>query len=247
MSVFRQKLEVIAESYHLNSNITDMHLENKIQIYESDWVRSKLELGKLTLDLGYGDGVIYNCLYNSFNLEIVEGSSKIVRIAKEEFARNQDTKTTIFESLFEDYHPKKNYDQIICSHVLEHVESPSLLLNHLNKLLSDNGVIVGIVPNSNSIHRQLGVSMGISQNNDSLSERDKAVGHLRVYDYEALEKEFNASGFRVIESRGFLVKPLSNSQIVNLSPQVIEGLLNMSNNFPKELCANLGFVAKKIR
>ena len=127
------------------------------------------------------------------------------------------------------------------------MEFPSLLLNHLDKLLSDDGVIVGIVPNSNSIHRQLGVSMGISKNKDSLSERDKAVGHLRVYDYDALESEFNASGFRVIESRGFFVKPLSNSQIVNLTPKVIEGFLNMSDNFPKELCANLGFVAKKIR
>ena len=91
MSVFRQKLELIAESYHLNSNVTDMHLENKIQIYESHWVRSKLQLDKSTLDLGYGDGVIYNCLYNSFNLEIVEGSSKIVKIAREKFARNKDT------------------------------------------------------------------------------------------------------------------------------------------------------------
>jgi 2-polyprenyl-3-methyl-5-hydroxy-6-metoxy-1,4-benzoquinol methylase len=247
MSKFKQGLESIAESYHLNSNISDMYLENKIQMYESNWIKSKLILDILTLDLGYGDGVIYKDLHKSFLLEIIEGSSKLVEEAKDEFLRNNDSKTRIYESLFEEFDSNKKYKQVICSHVLEHVEEPRLLLKHLNNLMLENGVIVGIVPNSNSIHRQLGVSMGLSSSNDALSERDKVVGHLRVYDFQALENDLKETGFTLIEARGFFVKPLSNSQIIKLEPEVIQGLLNLSDVFPKELCANIGFVAGKIR
>lgn len=88
--------------------------------------------------------------------------------------------------------------------------------------------------------------MGLQQKLDDLSPRDKAVGHLRVYSIEGLTKEIEEAGFRTLESRGFFTKAISNAQMINLAPEVIQGLCELSSNLPAQMGANIGIVCENV-
>lgn len=75
------------------------------------------------------------------------------------------------------------------AHILEYVESPSLIINRAKTWLKDSGVILIDVPNANSIHRQAGVKMGLLKRVDDLNELDKKLGHRRIYTWETLQKD----------------------------------------------------------
>jgi hypothetical protein len=53
----------------------------------------------------------------------------------------------------------------------------------------------------------------------------------------------NDGGLRTLEARGFFVKSLANSQMLNLSEEVIWGLCEVSDDLPVEFGANIGLVA----
>ena len=48
---------------------------------------------------------------------------------------------------FSNVFPKKKFDVIICSEVLEHLEDPTIILKKLNKSLYTDGILLGSVPN----------------------------------------------------------------------------------------------------
>jgi SAM-dependent methyltransferase len=234
----KQNLNYIATSYHSDAPL-DIEIENSIQIYEFPWISKFIYPNMKILDLGIGDGIVLNLLVKHmnnvvFDLKILEGSSVLCQ----NFHGFNNDKVEICNSLFENFDTDDRYDLIIMSHVLEHVENPI-------NILSENGKIVGIVPNSQSIHRRLAVYMGIQELLDSLSPRDLMVGHLRVYSIETLESDLNKSGLVSEEIKGFFLKPLSNGQLIQFDANLISALLKVSEEIPSELCANVGFVAKK--
>jgi 2-polyprenyl-3-methyl-5-hydroxy-6-metoxy-1,4-benzoquinol methylase len=241
----KQNLNDIASTYHSDAPL-DIEIENSIQIYEFPWISKFICPDMKILDLGIGDGIVLNLLVNHmtnfvFDLKILEGSSVLCQ----NFHGFNNDKVKIENVLFENFETDDRYDLIIMSHVLEHVENPIDILKKYKSLLSENGKIIGIVPNSQSIHRRLAVYMGIQEFLDSLSPRDIMVGHLRVYSIETLESDLNKSGLVCEEIKGFFFKPLSNKQLMQLEANLIPALLKVSEEIPPELCANVGFVAKK--
>ena len=88
--------------------------------------------------------------------------------------------------------------------------------------------------------------MEIQPELDSLSARDLLVGHQRVFGVESLTELFSNSSWSLQELRGFFFKPLSNSQMLDFSPELIEAMLKISNQIPTEMCANIAFVAVKV-
>ena len=69
--------------------------------------------------------------------------------------------------------------------------------------------------------------------------RDKVVGHQRVYDLAGLTADLQAGGFEVIESKGFFLKTLPNSMMLDYSDALIAGLNEVGEQLPAELLANL--------
>jgi 2-polyprenyl-3-methyl-5-hydroxy-6-metoxy-1,4-benzoquinol methylase len=242
VKVNKSLLNKIASDYHLSGNEPDMFIENTCQRYELDWVSDKIKSGSSVLDLGYGDGLFLEKIASRNETTLIEGSTDLVNAAKlrvQELGLN----VKVVNSLFEDFTPESKFDAIIASHVLEHVDDPSLLLTRIKSWIKPKGVLICIVPNRESLHRQLGVKMGLIGRLDELSARDKVVGHQRVYSYNQLKADLDQSGFAVSEARGFFTKTLANSQMLNLTEDVIWGLCELSEDLPIELGANLGIVA----
>jgi hypothetical protein len=85
--------------------------------------------------------------------------------------------------------------------------------------------------------------MGIQQSLDTLGERDRLVGHQRVYSVGQLRSDVESSGFAVSSTRGFFFKPLPNSMMLSFSPELIRAMNDIASTMPVEWLANVGMVA----
>ena len=187
------------------------------------------------MELGYGEGITSSRLSKKTkNYSILEGSSYLIdRIKKEHPSIN------IINSLFEEYTPKEKYDLIFALHVFEHVDDSVLLARRIRSWLKNSGEMIVVVPNKESIHRRLAVKMGLIPTLDTLSDRDKLVGHKKVYSLETLKHDFLMAGYRIIEEKGFFLKPLANSMMLDYSDELIYALNECSHEIPPELSANI--------
>ncbi len=219
-----------------------MFIENTCQLYEFDWVKNRINPGSHVLDLGYGDGLFLESISDFNHVTLVEGSSELVEVARSR-VKKLNLNVNVINSLFEDFSPNVQFDIVVASHVLEHVDDPRYLLTKIKTWLKPKGLLICIVPNRESLHRRLGLKMGMISKLDELSDRDKVVGHQRVYSLKDLELDLSRSGFQTLESRGFFTKALSNAQMLGLSKEVIFGLCQLSEDLPPEMGANLGVVA----
>jgi 2-polyprenyl-3-methyl-5-hydroxy-6-metoxy-1,4-benzoquinol methylase len=238
-----QLLDEVATSYHM-STLDDMYIEEECQLYEIGWILKNISKGSDVLDLGFGDGINFGFLCEHANITLVEGSALLVEKANSLIEKRQCI-ARVKHSLFEKFESEGLFDVIVMSHVLEHVDDPHALLCHLYKLLRPAGVIVGVVPNADSFHRRLGVELDLQRTRGTLSKRDLLVGHQRVYTLSSLTEQLNSASYKILETRGFFLKPFANSQMLWASREVIRGLLRLSDDLQTECCANIGFIAGK--
>lgn len=170
--------------------------------------------GSSCLELGCADGEGTKMLVDYFDRVVaVDGSKKLINKAEKEILTN---KVTFINSYFEDLNLKEKYDTIILAHILEHVDNPIDILKIAKKFIEKKGVIIVDVPNALSIHRQVGVLMGMIDSEYELNNADLSIGHKRVYDMKKLIKDVETAGLKVIKSGGIFHKPFSNDQLLEM-------------------------------
>lgn len=228
-------LERIAQDYHLNDEVPDKFIENACQEHCCDWLASLLHADDRVLELGYGDGVTLSRLSPiTRSYTVVEGAASLVSRVRDKFPE-----VRAIHALFESYEAGQPFQKVLALHVLEHVDDPVGLLRHMRRWIAEDGELVIVVPNRDSIHRRLAVLMGLQPERDSLSPRDHVVGHQRVYGLALLREHLEAAGYRVVEEKGFFLKALPNSMMLDYSPALIDALNRLSGELPAELLANL--------
>ncbi len=197
--------------------------------------------GKYALELGPGNGEMTNLLLSDFeSLDVVDGSSNLL----DQLPTNE--RLIKHHSYFEDFKPSRAYNTIIMEHVLEHLENPKLVLGRVKTWLEDenSSLIIG-VPNAKSFHRLAAVKMGILPSEYTLNDRDKMLGHFRVYDLKALVSEVMEAGFKIIGTGGVFFKPLSNKQIDQFwSDEMIDAFYELGKDF-QENAAEIFVVATR--
>jgi len=239
---YNKKLEKIAASYHLKTKLNDMHIENFNQHYYAEWLLKFVKNKKEILEMGYGDGILTSCLASRYKtkLHLIEGSEILAKKAKKKHKN-----IVVINKLFENYEPKKKYDYIIASHVLEHVDNPILVLKKIKSWMHSKSLCIVHVPIRTSYHRQLAVIMKLQKKLDTPSKRDHEVGHQRVYSINGMKEDLKKSGFKIIETKGFFLKFLPNSMMLNFSKNLIMALNKIAEKTVPALCANVSFVIKK--
>jgi len=202
--------------------------------------------GSTCLEVGCGDGEGTKILLQYFRrIVAVDGSQKLIQGAANEI---QSKKVLFVHSLFEDFKIAEQFDTIVSGHILEHVENPVKVLRHISGSLKRGGVFLIDVPNAFSIHRQMGVAMGLIKNEHSLNEFDRSVGHRRIYDFQNLMRDVGKSGLRVIHKGGLFLKPFSNDQMEELLQKdiidagALRALTEMGKRYP-EIAAEIFVVA----
>jgi 2-polyprenyl-3-methyl-5-hydroxy-6-metoxy-1,4-benzoquinol methylase len=232
---FKEKVIASEHFYQTFFNAFDY----KLAEYNFETLKKYFQ-GALALELGPASGFMTKLLVQEFEtLHIIDGSAHLLSQIPE------SPNLTKHASFFEVFETALRFDTIIMSHVLEHLESPGIVLRKIRAWLDDNGVFIISVPNAKSIHRQVAVEMGLLGSIYELNSRDKEAGHYRVYDMNLLTKDITDAGFTVLDSGGIFLKPLSNGQIdEQWSPEMIEGFYKVGKLFP-EYCAEIFIVCKK--
>lgn len=191
--------------------------------------------GERCLEMGPADGEMTRFLKNDFTyLDVVDGSAEYA-----EAAARQGENVTGHVSLFEEFEPTRRYDTIVMSHVLEHVADPVGVLRRAVGWLAPNGRILAIVPNADSLHRRLGVKLGLLEWEGQLNEQDIAIGHRRVYTREELDRDIRAAGLSTVAKGGIFLKLLSNSQMTSFEDdRLIDGMFELGKDLP-QLCSEI--------
>jgi len=196
--------------------------------------------GKKALELGPASGYMTRSLVNEFDsLDSVEGSESLLKQIPDY------PNVRKFHAYFEEFETAEKYDTIIMSHVLEHIESPDLVLSKIYNWLHPDGVFLVSVPNAKSIHRMVAVEMGLLKSVYELNARDHELGHYRVYDMDTLKIHVREAGFTVKDAGGIFLKPVSNAQIEqNWTQEMILGFYKAGKLF-SENCAEIFLVCTK--
>jgi 2-polyprenyl-3-methyl-5-hydroxy-6-metoxy-1,4-benzoquinol methylase len=235
-------LERSAAQYNSEINKGWEGLFDKKTSYKYKIMRNCLQ-GESVLELGCADGRMTQKLARDFKKVIaVDGSSTFI---KETQKKVNFPNVQFICSFFEDFSPNDEFDIIVMTNILEHVDDPILVLKKAKAWLRHGGKVFVVVPNANSIHRMIGVKMGMLNRVDSLNDQDNMLGHKRVYTPDLLKEHIHAAGFEIEKFGGCMIKPLSNRQIeAQWSDELIDAFFALGEDFP-ELCSEIYAVLKK--
>lgn len=195
------------------------------------------------LDLGYVDGNWTEvALGLGAQVDIVEGASRHVALARERYAGRSDVR--IFDALFQEFEPDVAYDTIIAGDMLRYVPDDVEFLARMSQSLTPGGHLIATVPNRRSLHRRVGAALGIEPNIDEPNVRDREVGNRRSYDRYTLRHALAAGGLEVVELRGCFLKPLSSAQMQDWSDDLLRAFLYVGDEL-EDYCWFLYALARK--
>ena len=200
------------------------------------------------LELGSFKGEFTKRLVPFFNdITCVEASNEAVNVAKE----NLGTLVKIHNELFENIVLPTKYDNIILTHVLEHISDPVELLKKIkDEWLSDKGKLFVVCPNANAPSRQIAVKMGLISHNSAITSGEKEHGHYITYTFDTLERDLKESKLNITHRSGIFFKPLANFQWDKIlqtdiiSKEYLDGCYELGQVYP-DLCSSLFFVCEK--
>ena len=181
------------------------------------------------------------------DITCVEASSQALEIAKNELGG----RLNYVNALFETVNLPSKYDNILLTHVLEHIDDPIALLKRINsEWLSDQGRLFLVCPNANAPSRQIAVKMGLINHNSAITPSEKEHGHRITYTFDTLERDVRSAGLRVVYRSGIFFKALANFQwdrLLNtdiISPEYLEGCYQLGQQYP-DLCSSIFLMCEK--
>lgn len=154
-------------------------------------------------------------------------------------------------SLFEKAKLPKRYDNIVLTHVLEHLDDPVLVLKRINdEWLAENGRLFLVCPNANAPSRQIAVKMGLITHNSAVTPAEAEHGHRCTYTLDTLERDAVAAGLKVVHRSGIFFKALANFQWDRLlqtdiiSEEYLEGCYKLGQQYP-DLCSSIFLMCER--
>jgi SAM-dependent methyltransferase len=200
------------------------------------------------LELGSFEGRFTQRLLPYFaDITCVEASSEATVRAR----KLVGTAATIIEGVFETVQLPTTYENIILTHVLEHLSDPVAILKRINdEWLSDRGRFFLTCPNANAPSRQIAVKMGLISHNSAVTPGEGEHGHRVTYSLDTLERDARAAGLKVVLRSGIFFKALANFQWDRLlqtdivSDEYLEGCYQLGQQYP-DLCSSIFLLCEK--
>ena len=181
------------------------------------------------------------------HITCVEAAGEAIAIARQKFGLT----INFHHSLFEEVELPIRYNNIVLTHVLEHLEDPVKVLKRVNdEWLADHGKFFLVCPNANAPSRQIAVKMGLISHNSAVTHSEKEHGHQITYTLDTLERDAKAAGLKVIFRSGIFFKALANFQWDRLlqtdiiSPAYLEGCFQLGHVYP-DLCSSIFLLCER--
>lgn len=199
------------------------------------------------LELGSHKGRFTQLLAKHFDdITCVEISSPALAEARELLGPG----VTLVNATFEDASLPRRYDNIVLTHVLEHLDDAVALLTKINtQWLAPGGRFFLACPNANAPSRQIAVKMGLITHNTAVTPAEYEHGHRRTYTLDTLERDARLGGLAVVQRGGIFFKALANFQWDQLlggpviSDAYLEGCYQLGQHYP-DLCSSIYLVCE---
>lgn len=200
----------------------------------------------IALELGCFQGAFSERLVDFFDdLTCIEASSDALGIARQ---NKKLAKVKFIESMFEDAALKQKYENIILTHVLEHIDDRIALLKKVREeWLANDGTFIVACPNAYAPSRQIAVHMGLIGHPEAVTPAEEAHGHRVTYSLETLKQDLLESGFSIKHYSGIFFKALANFQWDRLlqtdivTDEYLDGCYELGKKYP-DLCSSIYFV-----
>lgn len=200
------------------------------------------------LELGCFRGAFTRRLHDHFqDMTCVEASDEAIAEARQLLGNS----VKFHNALFEEVTLPERYDNIVLTHVLEHLDDPVLVLKRINdEWLADGGRFFLVCPNANAPSRQIAVKMGLISHNAAVTPAEAAHGHRCTYTLDTLERDVVAAGLNVVHRSGIFFKALANFQWDRLlqtdiiSKEYLEGCYKLGQHYP-DLCSSIFLMCEK--
>ncbi|MGB7483607.1 class I SAM-dependent methyltransferase [Castellaniella ginsengisoli] len=200
------------------------------------------------LELGSFKGGFTSRFLDVFDdITCVEASSDALSEARSQLG----DRVQYINGRFEDVVLPRRYDNIVMTHVLEHLDDPVCVLKRVNdEWLTDSGRLFLVCPNANAPSRQIAVKMGLISHNAAVTPAEAEHGHRITYTFDTLERDALAAGLRVIHRSGIFFKALANFQWDRLlqtdiiSSDYLEGCYALGHQYP-DLCSSIFLLCEK--
>jgi len=199
------------------------------------------------LELGSYKGNFTRRLQEHFDdITCVEASNVAIREAQQSLGDG----LTYFNGLFETVQLPRRYDNIVMTHVLEHLDDPVAVMHRINEeWLAPGGRFFLACPNANAPSRQIAVKMGLISHNAAVTPAEADHGHRCTYSLDTLERDAAAAGLKVVHRSGIFFKALANFQWDRLlktdiiSPAYLDGCFALGQQYP-DLCSSIYLVCE---
>ncbi len=144
------------------------------------------------LELGSFKGDFTRRLLAHFDdITCVEASDQAIETARTQVGG----KVKFLNARFETAQLPATYDNIVLTHVLEHVDDPVAILGRINReWLAPEGRLFLVCPNANAPSRQIAVLMGLITHNAAVTPEEAVHGHRCTYSLDTLERDAVAAG-----------------------------------------------------
>lgn len=200
------------------------------------------------LELGSFKGDFTKRLLEHFDdVTCVEASAEAIKIAQEQCG----SRVKFVHSLFESAALSGKYNNVILTHVLEHIDEPIELLKRINKeWMSSDGRLFLVCPNANAPSRQIAVKMGLISHNNAITPAELDHGHRITYTLDTLERDAREAGLNVVFRSGIFFKALANFQWDQLlqtdiiSKEYLEGCFQLGQLYP-DLCSSIFLMCER--
>jgi 2-polyprenyl-3-methyl-5-hydroxy-6-metoxy-1,4-benzoquinol methylase len=202
------------------------------------------------LELGSFKGDFTRRLLPYFDdITCVEASDHALHSARQQLG----DKVKFVNSRFETARLPSTYNNIVLTHVLEHVDDPVAILARVNhEWLSPDGRLFLVCPNANAPSRQIAVLMGLITHNAAVMPGEAVHGHRLTYSLDTLERDAVAAGLNVISRSGIFFKAFANFQWDLLlktdiiSKEYLEGCYKLGQRYP-DLCSSIFLLCERAR
>ena len=168
-----------------------------------------------------------------------------------EARKKHGDKVQYVNACFETATLPKRYDNIVLTHVLEHLDDPVLVLKRINdEWLAEGGRFYLVCPNANAPSRQIAVKMGLISHNAAVTHAEAEHGHRCTYTLDTLECDAVAAGLKVVHRSGIFFKALANYQWDRLlqtdiiSNEYLEGCYKLGQQYP-DLCSSIFLMCER--
>jgi 2-polyprenyl-3-methyl-5-hydroxy-6-metoxy-1,4-benzoquinol methylase len=194
------------------------------------------------LELGSFKGDFTRRLIERYpDLHCVEASREAITEARAALPLS----VTFHEGMFETITLPQRYDNVVLTHVLEHLDDPVRVLRRINEeWLTDRGRLFLVCPNANAPSRQIAVKMGLISHNAAVTPAEAEHGHRITYSLDTLERDARAAGLHVVHRSGIFFKALANFQWDLLletdiiSEGYLDGCFALGQKYP-DLCSSI--------